>query len=1329
MIQKLLSTCLGPVVAAERQLRRRRLVATVLGIGALGCALLTVLALVASWWSWPVVFGFFGTLCLATAIGLSRIESSTPDLREIAWRIEEKHPDLRAALLAAMDQKPAPGGGLGFLQRKLLGEISEHAVKNRWVRRVSERRLLLAAWGQFFALAAFVASLWFLLGEAPFGAAARPTAGVAEADAPLAPAAFEVRVTPGDVELEKGSRLVVEAAFAGRAPAAATLVHRHAGGETRLPMQVGLDDSVFSALIPKVDTGGGYHLVFEDAKSDEFSIAVFELPELLRADAVVTPPAYLGGEKKTIADTRKITVMEGSVVEWRLRVNKPLAAGELFGEDGEILTLTQDPADETLLLASHEPAKTQRYRVHLVDAQDRANQRPPWLTVNVQENAPPQWKLTFPGRDFEVSALQELLLEAEVWDDVEVLRAGMTYEYKGEETEVVLNETPLAGKAKHPLETFIDIESLGARERDLVTYHFWAEDRDKDGQVRRSASDQFFAEVRLFEDILREGAPGGGGGSQGEQGETDELLRIQKDILNATWKLVRYHRLGKPFDSLAGDVKVVEESQQVVIGKTEEVLGQIEDAELREALEKAKEAMVRAAGEFAAVSEKRDGELLVPALGSAKEAYAELLRARARETEISMSNSMSSGSQSQQERQRNLNLELEQKELKYEEQSVAATPAQSAEQQENLAVLNRLKDLARRQEAIAEKIKELENRLQNAKEEEKAEIERQLKRLQEEQRELLREMDDLAERMDSDENRANMTEEREELDRARESVQETAEKLESGQLSEAANSATRAGEQLEQMKEEFRERTSRQFSNEMKSLRESARELAEAQEAIGGQIDRLAEAPADDPFSADRQQQRGELAESIAGQSQKLSEMLEAMRTLSEQAEPTEPILSDALYEAVRNAMTSQVEESLDEARDYAFYNRPDQARTAEEAASRGIAELKNRIEKAAETILGNEADALRLARSELDKLIEESKAEAERLAGGEGTEEGQAEDPTGSSQGKEEGLAESGKEKGKGEGPGQPGEGEGEGESERVEAASHRFASGEGQSGEEPAESEGKAKGKGKGESQGLGEGETPAESLAESGKAKGEGKGQGEGEGESEAPAEGQAESGKAKGKGQGEGEGEGESETPAKGLAENGKAKGKGQGEGQGGSESPDPNSPEGQSQGQNRRQLAASGSTSGGGGALNNGGDDRHEGLPTGGAFAGGPLFFDEASEARQPGPITGEDYEQWSDRLGNIEEMLPQEDLRNAVARVRDDARAMRIDYRRDDLPPGAATINQRITNPLVELRQRIGEELAKLNRENPVAPIDRDPVPSEFRDLVRRYYEELGAGD
>jgi hypothetical protein len=55
MIAKLLDSCLGPVIAAEKQLKRRQLVIAILAIGAIGCAVLAALALFASWWSWPAV--------------------------------------------------------------------------------------------------------------------------------------------------------------------------------------------------------------------------------------------------------------------------------------------------------------------------------------------------------------------------------------------------------------------------------------------------------------------------------------------------------------------------------------------------------------------------------------------------------------------------------------------------------------------------------------------------------------------------------------------------------------------------------------------------------------------------------------------------------------------------------------------------------------------------------------------------------------------------------------------------------------------------------------------------------------------------------------------------------------------------------------------------------------------------------------------------------------------------------------------------------------------------------------------------------------------------
>jgi len=48
--------------------------------------------------------------------------------------------------------------------------------------------------------------------------------------------------------------------------------------------------------------------------------------------------------------------------------------------------------------------------------------------------------------------------------------------------------------------------------------------------------------------------------------------------------------------------------------------------------------------------------------------------------------------------------------------------------------------------------------------------------------------------------------------------------------------------------------------------------------------------------------------------------------------------------------------------------------------------------------------------------------------------------------------------------------------------------------------------------------------------------------------------------------------------------------------------------------------------------------------------------------------------------------------------------------------------------PLVEVRDRIADELSRHESNDSLAPIDRDPVPNKYSDLVKKYYEKLGAG-
>jgi len=79
-----------------------------------------------------------------------------------------------------------------------------------------------------------------------------------------------------------------------------------------------------------------------------------------------------------------------------------------------------------------------------------------------------------------------------------------------------------------------------------------------------------------------------------------------------------------------------------------------------------------------------------------------------------------------------------------------------------------------------------------------------------------------------------------------------------------------------------------------------------------------------------------------------------------------------------------------------------------------------------------------------------------------------------------------------------------------------------------------------------------------------------------------------------------------------------------------------------------------------------------------------------------------------------------------VATARERARLLRQEYKREGKKPDWAVVRLQVIKPLVEVRDRISEELARRDSEKTLVPIDRDPVPYRYSELVRRYFEELG---
>jgi hypothetical protein len=89
-------------------------------------------------------------------------------------------------------------------------------------------------------------------------------------------------------------------------------------------------------------------------------------------------------------------------------------------------------------------------------------------------------------------------------------------------------------------------------------------------------------------------------------------------------------------------------------------------------------------------------------------------------------------------------------------------------------------------------------------------------------------------------------------------------------------------------------------------------------------------------------------------------------------------------------------------------------------------------------------------------------------------------------------------------------------------------------------------------------------------------------------------------------------------------------------------------------------------------------------------------------------------------------MIDDPELSAEAARVRSRARTVREDFKRHSKDPDWELVDEKIALPLAELSRRVADEVLRRRADDRLVPIDRDPVPPEFEEAVRRYYERLG---
>jgi hypothetical protein len=506
--------------------------------------------------------------------------------------------------------------------------------------------------------------------------------------------------------------------------------------------------------------------------------------------------------------------------------------------------------------------------------------------------------------------------------------------------------------------------------------------------------------------------------------------------------------------------------------------------------------------------------------------------------------------------------------------------------------------------------------------------------------------------MEQEENRQRMEQARQQMEESRQHVREASKALEEGRLSRAITEGARAGQQLNDLRDQVRKETSDRFSSEMTEMRKEARQLDENQKKVTDQLDAWNQNPRQ--TLRDTEERKG-VRTGLEQQEAKLDKLLERMRQTVQEAEETEPLLAKSLFDTARKADDQKIPDTLKVTRRLLDAGITDDATKASQRAGQGIDELKKGVERAAERILGDETAALRRAQGEVDDLGDQVDREIAQATGRDANRQ-------------------------------QPDSRQARGQQRRGNQTDPNGPATK----DQPAQ---------KGGQRGQ-QGDQAGEQRAQTGQ-QAEQAGQQASSGEADARKSQQP----------------GGQRRQSQGLR--GRGRQNQQGQDQPGQNQPGENqSQDGQPQDGQRGQGRIQNRGAAGGGRRQGGGANQPSGLDQ---LLEGP--------ARGPGgPVTGEGFRQWSDRMRDVEELLDDPELRGQAARIRDRVRGAREEFKRHSKEPDWNQLQSLVADPLRELGQRIAEEVRRRESPDSLVPIDRDPVPPQYAEGVRRYYERLGSG-
>ena len=918
------------------------------------------------------IFTYFALLALAFRF-LVRPLAKRVTNEQVALYVEEHDPSLKEAISSALElgapSDEASASSKLALSTALIEKLVEQTVE----------RCENINYGHTIEQDALKRSSAIFLGVAVFGMLAvllspgflRYGAGLLLNPMRSAQAAspYLIVVEPGDIGVARGADQLVTAELHGFDAEATDIAVKSESDMSwqRLPMSFDDETGRYTFMLFDLEDATEYYVEANGVSSERFRVDVSDLPYVRQIDLEYHFPAYTGLSPQRVEDGGDIAALRGTEVHLTIIPTVKVAGGVLQIEDKDPVPLELgDDQNLSQNLSVTIAVKEDRfYRIDLEAFDGTLQPASPDYVIEVLSDQPPSVTIVKPGRDSKVNPIEEVFTEIKGEDDYGLSVLEIVYSVNGGEEQIVSLYKGGSKKEMVAGHTFF-LEDYELEPGDFISYYARAKDA---GSRQTATTDIYFIEARPFDRRYSQaqgGMPGGGGGGGGMEGT---LSVRQREIVAATFKLIR--------DKLDYAKRDWEENLTTVALMQGRLREQVQNLLRR----MANRGISGIEGEFATISESL--KKAVDEMGPAEEkltakdpdqampyeqrALRHLQRADAvfREVKVSFQGGSGGGGGQAASAEDLADLfELELDKVRNQYETVQRGQQQSVDNEVDEA-LQRLQELARRQQQENERLRRQANRLRNQGgggsganqrelAEETEELARELERLAREHS--LPELQDTARR----------------LEQAANSMRRSEARGDDGALVEGLS----ALDKLKDARRLLDKNRSVRLERDLEDAMQQVDRIASQQERVQSEVEKLA-AESQGAGGGERLQRIFERKDELAGQVASLESQLDRMARDSRREQKD---ASRKIQDAANSIRDTKLKEKIRYSKGVVQSRSGEYADNFENVISDDIESLRERLDEASGAIGESEEDQVAGAIEQTRDLVRNLESLSERI-------------------------------------------------------------------------------------------------------------------------------------------------------------------------------------------------------------------------------------------------------------------------------------------------------------------------------------------------------------